>query len=413
MDAKTAEMGVVAAPITQAPAASAAGPVYGIIAAISLCHALNDLMQSLVPSLYPVLKSAYALDFGQVGLIQLVFMLTASVLQPFVGIYTDRRPLPFSLPMGMLLTLVGLVSLAYASSYPTVLLAAALIGMGSAVFHPESSRVARMASGGRHGTAQSLFQVGGNVGSAVGPLLAAFIVVPRGQTSVAWFALVALVGMTILAYVGRWYGARLRAPRAARASGGGTHSLSRGRVTAAMVLLVVLIFSKYVYMSSLSSYYTFYLIHHFGMSVPNSQLCLFVFLGSVALGTVAGGPIGDRFGRKVVIWASILGVLPFTLALPYANLAGTIALTIPIGLILASAMPQIVVFAQELMPGRIGLVSGLFLGFAFGFGGIGAAILGELADHTSIEFVYRVVAFLPAIGLVAAFLPNMDKLRPR
>jgi FSR family fosmidomycin resistance protein-like MFS transporter len=409
MDAKTVEMGVAPGPVVEARPA-AAGPVYGIIAAISVCHCLNDLMQSLVPSLYPVLKTAYGLDFGQVGLIQLVFMLTASLLQPVIGVYTDRRPLPFSLTAGMLLTLVGLVALAYAGSYGTILAAAALIGMGSAIFHPEASRVARMAAGGRHGTAQSLFQVGGNFGSAVGPLLAAFIVVPRGQGAVAWFSVAALAGMAILGQVGRWYRARLRAPRSARHGHAAEHNLSRGRVTAAIILLVVLIFSKYVYMSSLTSYYTFYLIHHFGLSVSNAQLCLFVFLGSVAVGTIAGGPIGDRFGRKGVIWGSILGVLPFTLALPYANLVGTIALTIPIGLILASAMPQIVVFAQELLPGRVGLVSGLFLGFAFGFGGIGAAVLGEIADHTSIEFVYRLVAFMPAIGLVAAFLPNMNKL---
>jgi FSR family fosmidomycin resistance protein-like MFS transporter len=405
MDARTAEMSVGASQPTTA------GPVYGVIAAISLCHCLNDLIQSLVPSLYPILKTSYGLDFGQVGLIQLVFMLTASVLQPVVGIYTDRRPLPFSLPAGMLLTLGGLVFLAYATSYATILCAAALIGMGSAIFHPESSRVARMASGGRHGTAQSLFQVGGNFGSAIGPLLAAIIVVPRGQTSVVWFSVAALAGMAILTRVGSWYRARLAAPRAARTSGGSGHDLSRGRVTWAIAILVVLIFSKYVYMSSLSSYYTFYLIHHFGLSVSDAQLCLFVFLGSVALGTIAGGPIGDRVGRKFVIWGSILGVLPFTLVLPYADLTWTIVLTVPIGLILASAMPQIVVFAQELMPGRIGLVSGLFLGFAFGFGGIGAAILGELADHTSIEFVYRLVAFMPAVGLIAAFLPNVTRAK--
>jgi FSR family fosmidomycin resistance protein-like MFS transporter len=402
MDAKVAEMGV-------ARSASSGGTVLPILTAISVCHLLNDLIQSLVPAIYPVLKESYALDFGQIGLITMAFQVTASLLQPVVGIYTDRHPKPFSLPIGMACTLVGLVLMSVAGSYPVILLAAVLIGIGSAVFHPESSRVARMASGGRHGFAQAFFQVGGNFGSAAGPLLAAFIVVPKGQGSVAWFSVVALAAIAILVHVGRWYGARLAAMAAKSKGPPRQAELSRRRIAGAMSVLVVLLFSKHFYMASFSSYFTFYLIQHFGLDVQSAQLCLFVFLAAVAAGVLIGGPLGDRFGRKLVIWASILGVLPFTLALPYVDLFWTIVLTVPIGLILASATPQIVVYAQELMPGRVGMASGLMMGFAFGMGGLGAALLGELADLTSIEFVYKVCAFLPAIGLAAAFLPNTHR----
>jgi FSR family fosmidomycin resistance protein-like MFS transporter len=414
MDAKTADAGLLTtctgvvepADRANAPAPSRAGPVYGVIAAISICHLLNDLIQSLVPAIYPILKSTYALDFGQIGLITLAFQLTASLLQPVVGIYTDRHPLPFSLSIGMGFTLLGLLLLGSASSFGLILLAAALVGTGSAVFHPESSRIARMASGGRHGLAQSLFQVGGNFGQSIGPLLAAFIVVPRGQGSVSWFSAVALVGIVILLGVGRWYGARLRESRATGPKKPGSLLFSRRRVAGAVTVLVLLVFSKNFYTASLTSYYTFYLIQKFGLSVQTAQVYLFVFLGSVALGTILGGPIGDRFGRKIVIWGSILGVLPFTLILPYADLFWTVALTIPIGLIMASSFPAIIVFAQELVPGRVGVVSGLFFGVTFGIAGLGAAVLGQVADHTSIEFVYRICAFLPALGLLAVFLPD-------
>ncbi|GJD80101.1 MFS transporter [Methylobacterium gregans] len=390
--------------------AGGSGPALAILAGLSLSHLLNDLVQSLLPAIYPLLKVRFALDFGQIGLITFVFQVTASILQPLVGLYTDRRPLPFSLAGGMGMSLVGLIALAAAPAYPALLLAAGLIGLGSAVFHPEASRVARMAAGGRYGLAQSMFQVGGNAGTALGPLLAAALVVPRGQTSVAWFTLAALGGIAVLAAVGRWYRTRLRVaaarPRAAAGQGNG---LTRLRVGTSIAVLLALIFSKYFYMASFSSYYTFYLIHRFGVSVVQSQLYLFVFLGSVAAGTILGGPIGDRIGRKPVIWGSILGVLPFALALPHVGLGWTVALTVPIGLILASAMPAILVYAQELLPGRIGLVGGLFFGFAFGMGGLGAAVLGEVADRTSIECVYGLCAYLPMIGLLAVFLP---RLRP-
>ena len=418
MDAKTADMGGLPAAtaealvVPQAPASAPTGPVYGIIAAISVCHLLNDLIQSLVPAIYPLLKSAYSLDFGQIGLITLAFQLTASMLQPVVGIYTDRHPLPYSLAVGMGFTLLGLLLLALASSFGLILVAAALVGTGSSVFHPESSRIARMASGGRHGLAQSLFQVGGNFGQATGPLLAAFIVVPRGQGSVSWFSAVALVGILILLGVGRWYGARLRESRATGPKKAAPLRFSRRRIAGAVTVLVMLVFSKNFYTASLTSYYTFYLIQKFGLSVQTAQVYLFVFLGSVALGTILGGPIGDRFGRKIVIWGSILGVLPFTLILPHADLFWTVVLTIPIGLIMASSFPAIIVFAQELVPGRVGVVSGLFFGVTFGMGGLGAAMLGELADRTSIEFVYRLCAFLPAIGLLAVFLPDTRAARP-
>ena len=392
-----------------APAIARAGPVTGILLAISLSHLLNDLMQSLVPSVYPILKAKFALDFGQVGLISLTFYLTASLLQPVVGMITDRRPMPFSLATGMGSTLAGLLLLSVAGSFPAILLAAGLIGLGSAVFHPESSRVARMASGGRHGLAQSVFQVGGNAGSAIGPLLAAFVVVPQGQASIAWFSAVALLAMAVLTVVGRWYRRRVTERRRAPVAALVATPLPRARVVASVAILLTLIFSQYFYMASLSTYYTFYLIHRFGLAIDAAQLLLFVFLASVAVGTVVGGPLGDRFGRKRVIWVSILGVLPFTLALPHADLLWTTILTVPIGLILASAFSAILVYAQELLPGRIGLIGGLFFGFAFGMGGLGAAVLGELADATSIEHVYALCAYLPAIGLLTAFLPDLRR----
>jgi FSR family fosmidomycin resistance protein-like MFS transporter len=380
---------------------------YAILASISVCHLLNDMMQSLLPAIYPILKSSFQLDFAQIGLIALANQLTASLLQPVVGFYTDRRPRPYSLVAGMSFTLIGLLLLATSDTFAPLLLAAGLVGVGSSVFHPESSRVARLASGGQHGFAQSFFQTGGNIGSSIGPLLAAFIVLPRGQQSIAWFSVAALVAMAILWQVGRWY-AHQAVATAANRPATPHHSLSRRQVSLALVVLVALVFSKYVYLASLGSYYTFFLIHKFQLSVRSAQLHLFVFLGAVALGTFIGGPVGDRIGRKYVIWGSILGVLPFSLALPYANLFWTGVLSILIGVILASAFSAILVYAQELVPGRVGLVSGLFFGFAFGIGGIGAAVLGELADRTSIDVVYHVCSFLPLIGLLAALLPDIQ-----
>ena len=377
-----------------------------VLATLSLCHFLNDTMQSLLAALYPVFKDNYGLTFTQIGLITFTFQVTASLLQPLVGASTDRRPRPRLLSVGMSSTLVGLLLLAWAGHYGLLVLAAALVGLGSAIFHPESSRIARAASGGRHGFAQSVFQVGGNAGSAVGPLLAAYLVLPRGQKSVAWFSVAALTAIVLLWRVGEW--ARRHALR--RASSGAAapveSRLPRRAVIGAILVLVVLIFSKYMYLASLTSYYTFYLIETFGVSVAESQVCLFVFLGAMAAGTLMGGPIGDRIGRKRVIWASILGVLPFTLVLPYVGYGWTIALSAVIGFILASAFPAIIVYAQELVPGRIGAVSGLFFGFAFGMGGIAAAFLGIVADWKGIEFVYRACAFLPALGLVTALLPG-------
>ena len=369
--------------------------------------------QSLVPALYPILKETYRLDFGQIGLIALASQLTASMLQPVVGMVTDRRPQPYSLPIAMGCSLIGLLLLAVAGNYPTILLAAALVGVGSSVFHPESSRVARMASGGRHGFAQSLFQVGGSTGSAIGPLLAAFIVVPRGQGSVAWFSAAALLAILLLSNVSLWYSRHLSERRSSGGSARGAAYavLSRRKVMFAIAILVALLFSKNVYTSSLSSYYTFYLIHKFGLSVQDAQIHLFVFLGAVAAGTFAGGPIGDRFGRKPVIWFSIVGAFPFALALPYANLFWTGILSVAIGLILASAFSAILVYAQDLLPGRVGTVAGMFFGFSFGLGGLGAAALGQIADWTSIETVYRLCSFLPLIGLLTAFLPNIEQTR--
>jgi len=386
--------------------------VFGVLAAISLCHLLNDLMQALLPAMYPMLKDSYALSFSQIGLLTFTFQFTASLLQPLVGAYTDRKPRPYSLVAGMGFTMVGLLLLARAGSFPVLLLAASLVGTGSSVFHPESSRVARMASGGRHGLAQSVFQVGGNIGSAIGPLLAALIILPRGQVSVAWFCGVALLGMFITGNIGRWYRqhglARLK-PR----GGAAPAQLAPGKVRAAIGVLLALIFSKFFYLASITSYYTFYLIDHFQVSVRSAQLLLFVFTGAVAVGTIIGGPLGDRFGRKRIIWISILGVLPFSLLLPHASLFWTGVLTVPIGMILASAFPAIVVYAQELMPGKTGTVAGLFFGFAFGMGGVGAAVLGVLADHTSIGFVYQLCAFLPLIGLLAGLLPDVESEQRR
>jgi MFS transporter, FSR family, fosmidomycin resistance protein len=390
-----------------APAASPT--VLAILLAISFSHLLNDTIQSLIPAIYPLLKTSFHLSFVQVGLITLAFQMTASILQPFVGLYTDRRPQPFSLACGMGLTLGGLVLLSHATHYAMVVAAAALVGMGSSIFHPESSRVAHLASGGRHGFAQSIFQVGGNAGSSLGPLLAALIVVPHGQASVLWFALIALLGIGILTGVGRWYRQHLAEANARSTSPAqATGPLSR-RVRFALVILGLLIFSKYFYLASLTNYYTFYLIHKFHLSIQGAQFHLFLFLFAVALGTILGGPIGDRYGRKLVIWVSILGVAPFTLALPHANLFWTGVLTVVIGIILASAFSAILVYAQELVPGKVGLISGLFFGLAFGMAGIGSAILGDLADHTSIEYVFRLCAYLPLIGLLTAFLPNVRR----
>ena len=389
-----------------------AGVAVAVLAAISFSHLLNDLIQSLVPAIYPILKQSFALSFAQIGLITLMFNFTASLLQPVVGMYTDRKPLPYSLAAGMGFTLVGLLLLSVAGHYAVLLLAAGLIGMGSSVFHPEASRVARMASGGRYGLAQSVFQVGGNAGSAMGPLLAAFVVVQGGQGRVAWFSGVALLAAFVLLNIGHWYRRQVTALRGrARAAASAVASLPRGRVAASIGILLMLLFSKYFYMASLNSYFTFYLMHRFGLSIEAAQLHLFAFMAAVAVGTFAGGPIGDRIGRKYVIWGSILGVLPFTLMLPHATLFWTTVLSIVIGLVLASAFSAILVFAQELVPGRIGAISGLFFGFAFGMGGLGAALLGMLADATSIETVYEVCAFLPAIGLLAVFLPNIESKR--
>ncbi len=384
---------------------------FKVLAAISLSHLLNDTMQSLLPAIYPLLRESFSLSFAQVGMMTLAMMLTASVLQPVIGLYTDHRPTPHSLMVSMALSLGGLLILSVAWSYPLLLAGAALVGLGSSVFHPESSRIARMASGGRHGLAQSLFQVGGNVGSSLGPLVAAFVVAPWGQRAVAWCSLAAVAGIIVAVRLGRWYRGRQSHPSFAaahRAHGKKTH-LSRGRVTATLAILAALIFSKYFYLASLSSYYTFFLMNKFHVSVRTAQLDLFVFLASVAAGTILGGPIGDRFGRKYVIWGSILGVLPFTLLLPHANLFWTAVLSVPIGLILSSAFSAIVVYAQELVPGRVGLISGVFFGFAFGMGGLGAAALGTLADHIGIEAVYGICAYLPLIGLLAAFLPDVER----
>jgi FSR family fosmidomycin resistance protein-like MFS transporter len=391
-------------------------PSYGraafpVLGALSVCHLLNDMVQSLLPAIYPILKTALALDFAHVGLITLVNQVTASLLQPVIGYLTDRRPQPYSLVVGMTFTLSGLVLLAFAGHLGAVLAGAALVGVGSSVFHPESSRIARLASGGQHGLAQSLFQVGGNAGSALGPLLAAFVVLPGGQRSLVWFAVAPIAAIALLWSVGRWYGRRSRAGHGAPSGHAPHHHLSRRQIAGALAVLLALVFSKYVYLASLGTFYTFYLMDTFQVSVRSAQLHLFVFLGAVAAGTVLGGPLGDRVGRKYVIWGSILGVLPFTLALPHANLLATGLLSAVIGLILASAFSAIIVYAQELVPGNVGMIAGLFFGLAFGIGGLGAAGLGLLADATSVTFVFRVCAWLPALGLLTALLPDVEARR--
>ncbi|WP_018972024.1 MFS transporter [Rudaea cellulosilytica] len=403
MSANSALISDDAAPATTARA----GTALGVLAAVSSSHFLNDLIQSLLPSIYPILKSNYALDFGQIGLLTFTYQLTASLLQPLVGAYTDRRPLPYSLPFGMGFTLCGLLLLSQAGSFPMLLLAAALIGTGSSIFHPESSRIARLASGGRHGFAQSFFQVGGNAGSALGPLLAAFLILPHGQGALAWVSVLALVGIVLLTRVGMWYARRAK-PKAARVVVAAA-TLPKRQVIIAVGVLLALIFSKYFYLISLSNYYTFYLIEKFHVSTQSAQIHLFYFLGAVALGTLVGGPIGDKVGRKWVIWVSILGVLPFSLLLPHVDLFWTALLTVVIGLILSSAFSAILVYATELLPGNVGMIAGMFFGFAFGMGGIAAAVLGEVADHKGIEYVYQICAWLPAIGLLTAFLPDLHK----
>lgn len=389
------------------PAVAAIGPAMSVLVALSFAHLLNDMMASLLPAIYPMLKLDFHLDYAEVGLITLSYQAFASLMQPLVGFYTDRYPKPYALAFGMGSTLCGLVLLSRAGSFSVVLVCTALIGVGSSVFHPEASRVARMASGGRHGFAQSLFQVGGNAGFSFGPLLAAFIVLPNGRHSIAWFALFALLGMAVLTFVGSWYSGQRRRPRATVAAA--RHDLSPRQIGTVLALLFVLVLSKYLYLSSINSYLTFYMIDRFAVPVRTAQLYLFAFLFSVAVGTFAGGPIGDRFGRRYVIWGSILGVLPFTLMLPTANLFWTGVLICLIGLVLASAFSAIVVYAQELVPGKVGLIAGLFFGVSFGISGIGAAALGRVADVDGIGFVYRLCSFLPALGALAMFLPDIDR----
>jgi MFS transporter, FSR family, fosmidomycin resistance protein len=403
-------------PRAESRTSAAPRSAFKILLAISVCHLLNDTVQSLLPAIYPMLRYAFHLDFGQVGLIAFTATVTASLLQPLVGLYSDRHPKPYLLAVGMGITLLGLLTLAFAPTYAMVLIAAGLVGSGSAVFHPESSRVARMASGGRHGLAQSIFQVGGNAGSALGPLMAAFVL-PKGQSSIAWFSFLALIAMVMLLDIGVWarqhrlnQDSSVQVPLNSHVTPlEHSHHLtfSRRKVALAMSVLVTLMFSKFFYLASLTAYYTFFLMGRFHISLQNAQLHLFIFLGAVAAGTIIGGPVGDRFGRKFVIWWSILGVLPFALMLPYASLLWTSMLSVMIGLILASAFSAILVYAQDLIPTKIGTVSGLFFGLAFGLGGIGAALLGKLADHTSINFVYHLCSFLPAVGILTAFLPNL------
>jgi len=388
----------------RSPVASAS---LAVLLAVSFCHLLNDVMQSLFVAIYPMLKQAYHLDFWQIGLLTMAFQITASLLQPFIGHYTDKRPVPYSTSVGMGSTFAGLILLAFATSYAGLLLGAAAVGVGSAIFHPESSRIARLASGGRHGLAQSLFQLGGNFGTAIGPLLAAFIVVPHGQGSIAWFAAIALLAMVILWKVGQW------STIAGARRVGSTHGMglihSRRRTATALAVLAVLVFSKNIYTASFASFYTFYAIHRFGVSVQASQLMLFAFLGASAVGTILGGLFGDRFGPKMVIWFSILGCLPFSLVLPYADLTWTIVLSILIGLILSSAFPAIVVFAQELVPGRVGMIAGIFFGAAFGMAGIAAAVLGLVADAKGVDYVYEICSYLPFLGLLTVFLPGPER----
>jgi FSR family fosmidomycin resistance protein-like MFS transporter len=385
--------------------------VFPILFAISFSHLLNDTIQSLIPAIYPIIKTSFSLTFTQIGLITLTFQMTASLLQPFVGLYTDRKPQPYSLAVGMGFSLAGLVLLSQASSFGMLIVSVALVGIGSSIFHPEASRMASMASGGRRGMAQSVFQVGGNAGSSIGPLLAALIIVPYGQSNIIWFSVLALLAIIILMNVGSWYKLKIKAKLNKVAYSHVAQTLPKKKIIVSVVILLILIFSKYFYLTSMSSYYTFYVIHKFGVSVQSSQIYLFIFLFSVAAGTLIGGPLGDKIGRKYVIWGSILGVAPFTLLLPHANLFWTAVLTVPIGVILASAFSAILVYAQELIPGKVGMISGLFFGFAFGMGGVGSALLGALADRTSIEYVYSICAFLPLIGLITGFLPDIGRKR--
>lgn len=384
--------------------------VYPILFALSFSHLLNDTIQSLIPAIYPIVKTSFGLTFSQIGLITLTFQLAASLLQPFVGLYTDRKPQPFSLAFGMSFTLLGLIILSISSSFHMMLFSVALVGIGSSIFHPEASRMAHMASGGKRGLAQSVFQLGGNAGSSIGPLLAAWIIVPQGQFSIIWFSAIAFIAIVVLSTVGSWYKNRIinMSKMIKPQSIASNPIFSRRKIVFAIVILLILIFSKYFYMASLTSYFTFYLINKFDVSIQTSQLYLFLFLFSVAAGTLIGGPVGDRIGRKYVIWVSILGTAPFALLLPYANLFWTGVLIVPIGIILASAFSAILVYAQELIPGKIGLVAGLFFGFAFGMGGIGSALLGKLADYTSINYVFYICSFLPLIGLLTGFLPNIE-----
>jgi FSR family fosmidomycin resistance protein-like MFS transporter len=396
----------VSATIQSRPAST--GTVIPVLSAVSFCHMLNDMMQALLPAVYPILRGDFSLSFAQIGILTLVYQITASILQPLIGFYTDLRPQPYLLPFAMLASMVGLITLAFAPSYHALLAGAALLGLGSSIFHPESSRIARLSSGGALGLAQSVFQVGGNFGSALGPLFAAYIVLPRGQNGLAWVAIAALGGMVIMTWLGHWYRITGHARRGAKRAATRHPSVSAGQVRLAMTVLVVLIFSKYIYLASITNYYTFYTMHRFGLTTRSAQVSQFVFFAAVATGTVIGGPIGDRIGRKTVIWASILGVLPFTLALPYAGLEMTIALSVVIGVVISSAFPAIVVYAQELIPGRTGMISGLFFGLIFGVGAIGAAALGSLADHSGIDFVYQLCSYLPLIGLLAVLLPNIE-----
>jgi len=382
--------------------------VFPILFAISFSHLLNDTIQSLIPAIYPIVKDSFSLTFAQIGLITLTFQMAASLLQPFVGLYTDRKPQPYSLAIGMGFTLVGLILLSQAPNFEMLIVSVALVGVGSSIFHPEASRMASLASGGKPGMAQSVFQVGGNAGSSIGPLLAALIIVPYGQSNIIWFSFLALLAIIILVNVGGWYKLKIRAKTLKDNSTHVVQRLPRKQVIISVITLLVLIFSKYFYLASISSYYTFYVMDKFGVSVQSSQVYLFIFLFSVAAGTLIGGPLGDKIGRKYVIWGSILGVAPFTLLLPHANLFWTAVLTVPIGVILASAFSAILVYAQELIPGKVGMISGLFFGFAFGMGGIGSALLGALADRTSIEYVFSICAFLPLIGLIAGFLPDIN-----
>ena len=382
---------------------------YSILFIISFSHLINDLLQAVVPSIYPLIKDNFGLSFTQIGIITFTYQIVASILQPFVGMYTDKNSKPYSLIIGMCFTMVGLFLVSIASNFAFLLMSVSLIGIGSSIFHPESSRVAHLASGGKKGLAQSIFQLGGNAGSAIGPLLAAFIIIPHGQSFVAWFCIIALVGIFALYKIAIWYTEHLSERNANKAAMKiETHHLSKNRVIASLVILLVLIFSKYFYMSSITSYYTFFLIDKFHISIQQSQVYLFLFSGAVAAGTLIGGPIGDRFGRKYVIWVSILGVAPFTLMLPYVSLFWVGTLSVIIGLILSSAFSAILVYATELMPGKVGLVAGLFFGFAFGMGGLGSAVLGKIADATSIEYVFKICAFLPLIGVITGFLPNIE-----